>query len=147
LIGGLIVLAIASTIFFSEEGKGRPVDCEIDRGPCEKAVGATGMTAVLDIAPKPVETMKKLFFRIELKKGTVPVTDGDIILDLSMPGMYMAENRVKLMHKGEGKYEGEGVIVRCPGGGRIWKAEVLLRRPAPHSNTRGAIFVFRVEKS
>jgi hypothetical protein len=128
LFSALIALAVASIIFLSEAGRESLVDCEISRGPCTRAVAETGLTAVLEIAPKPVKEMKGLFFRIELKEGQIPVTDGDVVLSLSMPGMRMPENRVKLRHKGEGRYEGEGVIVKCPRGGRLWRAEAQITR-------------------
>jgi hypothetical protein len=146
-IASLAFFAVASIILLSEEGRSKPVDCEIDRGPCAKAFGKTGAVAIFEIVPRPVETMKNLLFRVELKGGQIPVTDGDMVVSLSMPGMYMSENRIKLTHVGEDKYEGEGVIVRCPSGRNLWRAEVIMRRPAPHSDMQETSFVFRVDKS
>ena len=60
--------------------------------------------------------MKNLVFRIDLKRGALPVTDGEVSLGLSMPGMTMAPNTVTLAHRGGGMYEGRGVIVKCPSG-------------------------------
>ena len=38
--------------------------------------------------------------------------------------MYMGENRVRLAALGGGRYQGRGVLVRCPSGRRGWVAEV-----------------------
>ena len=146
----LILIAFSAIFFFSDKtedtGLEELIDCEINRGPCTRNVGRTGMTAALDIEPKPVSPMTRLLFRIDLKRNGLPVTDRDIALNLSMPGMYMAQNRVKLVHRGEGRYEGEGTIVRCPSGKKIWKAEVLLERPAAgEGGPPSAAYLFRVE--
>ncbi len=94
----------------------RLIDCRIDDGPCRKAVEGTDLTATFDVSPRPVRPMKNLLFRLDLRGDDAPVTNGKAVLTLSMPGMYMARNDVMLEHKGEGIYEGEGVIVKCPSG-------------------------------
>jgi len=149
LIPALVLLIVVSAFLFSaceygaDEGA---ADCNMDNGPCAGAVGETGMTAVLDITPRPVRTMRRLSFRINLKEGTTPVTDEDVTVELSMPGMYMPENRVRLIHTGEGGYEGEGVIVRCPAGKRLRKTRAVLGRASADSGTpQAASFIFRVE--
>ncbi|MFZ3253376.1 MAG: hypothetical protein WA133_03725 [Syntrophales bacterium] len=103
------------------------VDCQIDSGACSRSLGKTGITATLDIFPKPVVAMQKLSFRLDLEKGPAPLTDGEVSLSLAMPGMYMAENVVKLNHKGRGRYEGEGVLVKCPSGNKVWRVEARIR--------------------
>ena len=103
------------------------IDCAIDRGPCSTHLAETGITVTLDITPRPAEAMKNLVFRIYLKKGALPVTDGEVSLGLSMPGMTMAPNIVALAHRGGGMYEGRGVIVKCPSGD-VWQAEARIRR-------------------
>jgi hypothetical protein len=33
---------------------------------------------------------------------------------------------VRLLHEGEGRHRGRGVIVRCPSGQTLWKASVVV---------------------
>ncbi|TAN40247.1 MAG: hypothetical protein EPN25_08370 [Nitrospirae bacterium] len=116
-----------------------PVDCRIDDGPCSKVLGDQKLQVVLDIGPKPVRTMKRLSFRIALQDSASAAANSDVkantdattdvFVDLSMPGMTMAENRVSLRRDAAGLYTGEGVIVRCTSGKKVWKAEVSVRRP------------------
>jgi len=101
-------------------------DCRIDKGPCAMTIMPGGVTAVFDISPKPVKMMSGLFFDLSLHKGDRPLTDVDVILYLTMPGMYMGEHRVVMSHKGGGRYEGSSVIPRCPSGKRIWKAAFIV---------------------
>ncbi len=122
------------------------IDCAIDRGSCSTHLAETGVTVTLDITPRPAATMKNLVFRIGLKKDAVPVTDGDVSLDLSMPGMTMAPNIVTLTHQGGGMYEGRGVIVKCPSGDRVWQADARIRRLSVQgAQPHRARFTFRVK--
>ncbi len=90
--------------------------------------------------------MRDLVFRIDLKQGALPVTDGEVHLDLSMPGMTMAPNVVLLAHRGGGTYEGRGVIVKCPSGDRVWQAEARIRRlPSQGVKPHRVRFTFRVK--
>ncbi len=99
------------------------VDCEIDAGPC---VGTDGDLRVdFSAAPRPVRTMAELTFRVEAELGGRPISDDAVGVDLSMPGMVMGLNRIILDPVGDGRYEGSGVIVRCPSGGRNWRATVF----------------------
>ncbi|NTU41837.1 MAG: hypothetical protein HGA78_02040 [Nitrospirales bacterium] len=88
-------------------------DCEIGNGACMKEV--KGKQVILDIRPKPVEAMKDLTFRVETESGA-----DEIHADLTMPGMYMGENRLRLK-KMDGGYEARGVLPRCPSGKRLWQ--------------------------
>ncbi len=124
-------------------GTDRTIDCVIDNGPCSKQLADAGITATFGITPTPVEEMKNLVFRVDLKAGAVPVTDGEVSLDLSMPGMTMARNFIRLAHRGGGKYEGSGVIVKCPTGSGVWQAEVRIRRPSPRGQPHRVRFTFR----
>lgn len=99
------------------------VDCEIDAGTC---VGTDGDLRVsFSAAPRPVRTMAELSFTVEAELGGEPISDAAVAVDLSMPGMVMALNRIILERVDEGLYEGSGVIVRCPSGGRGWKATIF----------------------
>lgn len=106
------------------------VDCDIDRGPCEKA-GPGDLRIELEIGPRPVRAMADLQFTIRAWRGAEPLAGqiGQVLLQ--MPGMYMGENRVALTAQGGGSYQGKGLLVRCPTGKRVWSAEVMLRPHQP----------------
>ena len=124
----------------------RSVDCRIDDGPCRKTIEGTDLTVTFDVSPKPVRPMKDLLFRIDLRGGDAPVTNGKVVLTLSMPGMYMAHNDVMLEHRGEGIYEGGGVIVKCPSGLKLWKAEISLETPSYNGGRRlGTEYTFSAD--
>jgi len=87
-----------------------------------------GMQVVLDITPRPVTAMKDLEFVVTLNVGGKPVSGATLLLDLSMPGMFMGNNQPKLTEEQGGRYRGRGVIPRCPTGLKIWKALVAIAR-------------------
>ena len=94
----------------------------INNGPCVSELG--DIRASLDITPRPVLAMRELAFRILLEGASE--LPPQLVLDLSMPGMFMGENRITLAHSGGGVYEGQGVIPRCPSGKRLWAARLQL---------------------
>lgn len=118
-------------------------DVEIDSMPCLRNIGE-GLSASFDINPKPLKTMSEVFFVVVLKKGETPLTGAAVTLDLSMPGMYMPANRINLSQKGEGTYEGKGVIVRCPSGQKVWRAEMVVE--FGDEKPVSAVYTFRVWK-
>jgi hypothetical protein len=121
-------------------------DCRMDKGPCVKRIMPGDITAAFDIQPKPVKMMSVLFFSLSLSKGDRPMTDGDVLLSLTMPGMYMGEHRIVMSHKGGGRYEGSSVIPRCPSGKRIWKAAfVITGTNTGSSGTVSAEYTFEVK--
>jgi hypothetical protein len=67
---------------------------------------------------------------VDVSRGGGPVEGAEVALELSMPGMYMGENRVALAPLGGGRYRGKAVLVRCASGRRDWVAEVAVRLPA-----------------
>jgi len=77
----------------------------------------------LDISPKPVTAMQDLTFTVTVSEGCSPVPT---MIDLSMPGMVMGENRVSLKKIGENTFRGTGIIVRCPSGRKTWQASILM---------------------
>ncbi|MCF8069271.1 MAG: hypothetical protein K9L30_11860 [Desulfobacterales bacterium] len=97
------------------------INCDIQNGSCTKK--AENLSVTLDIKPKPVKAMTDLIFTVTLTeeyKGEVPY------IDLGMPGMNMGQNQIQLNRLSGRKFEGKGVIVRCPSGKRIWKADVVI---------------------
>lgn len=118
------------------------IDCDIHAGSCFKAITEDSIIVEFNINPKPVRSMSNLVFSITLKEKDKPILDANVEIDLTMPGMFMAKNRVFLKHKGNGRYEGKGVIVRCLSGKRIWKADVIIGR---NEKTASVSYVFEVK--
>lgn len=106
-------------------------ECDIHQGPCTQVVQESEVT--LDIRPKPVKAMEDLIFTVTVL-GAEP--NSDPYVDLGMPGMNMGPNRVSLRRAGQGRYEGKGIIVRCPSGRRTWQAAVTV----PGTGTARFIF-------
>jgi YtkA-like len=126
----LAAVASAAVLFCGPErisaSQNTQPDCRIDTGACVRTSGA--LSVVLDIAPKPVQSMHELTFTVTVTEKDNPIRDASVIISLSMPGMFMGENVVRLKHRVEGVYEGKGVIVRCPSGKKIWQASVIIKR-------------------
>jgi hypothetical protein len=106
----------------------RQPDCRIDAGSCVKT--AEGLSVILDITPKPLKVMRDLTFLVTVTDRGKPVTDASVQIDLTMPGMFMGKNVVRLSHRADGVYEGKGVIIRCPSGEKIWQASVTIQQAA-----------------
>ncbi len=117
---GLLLSAFCPT---ASSGKGRlnPVACDVHAGPCSTILSGTKVS--LDIRPKPVKAMQDLTFTVTLAGEK---TVADPYVDLGMPGMNMGRNRVILKPVGESVFQGNGVIVRCPSGRRLWKARITI---------------------
>jgi hypothetical protein len=95
--------------------------CDVHGGPCSTRMGK--MKVRLNITPKPVKAMQELTFTLTLEGNGLAQTP---YIDLGMPGMDMGRNRVNLKPKGDGTYEGSGIIVRCPSGRKTWKAKITV---------------------
>ncbi|NTV20517.1 MAG: hypothetical protein HGA57_03900 [Chlorobium limicola] len=122
----LAILFLCSAWMFPAEQK---PDCDIHAGPCTKTAGNSAVT--LEISPRPVKHMEELLFSVTIKPcQSLPE---NLMLDLSMPGMEMGKNQVKLVKKSNCLYQGKGLIVKCMSGRKLWKATVLsekLNNPA-----------------
>lgn len=114
------------------------VDCRIDEGPCVGTV--EDLRVSFEITPRPVRTMTELVFKVEAVSEGRSLEDREIEVDLAMPGMVMAKNRIILSRRYGGFYEGQGVIVRCSSGGKDWKATVF-SSSIPHLT-----FAFKVDQ-
>ena len=106
-------------------------DCMMDAGPCTKTIDE--FTVAVDITPKPIMAMRRLRFRTTLSNKGTPITDASVSITLSMPGMFMGQNVIRLVPIHDGIYEGNGVIIRCPSGKKIWQALVNIRRAGRES--------------
>jgi hypothetical protein len=93
----------------------------IHDGPCAKQ--ANGRAVTLDITPRPVKAMQPLLFKVKVDPAdNLPAV---LVLDFTMPGMYMGKNQMKLARTATGVWEGRGVIVRCMSGKKLWQIMVL----------------------
>ena len=125
LLGCLLVLTLIGSGFGGKDAAvaAEPaealVDCNIQSGGCTKALGARQIT--LDIQPKPVKALALLKFSVTVSGEAVPQAP---LIDLDMPEMPMGPNIVKLRRTRDRVFEGEGFIVKCPSGSRVWRATV-----------------------
>ncbi|MGE5808831.1 MAG: FixH family protein [Nitrospirota bacterium] len=115
--------------------------CNVQAGPCRGQTG-DGLSIEFDIEPKPVTAMSDLSFAVALTRRGTPAADvSSVMLDLSMPGMFMGKNQPSMKSAGAGRYEGKGVITRCASGKKTWQAEVTVKRP---KRTDVVDFIFEV---
>lgn len=105
--------------------------CDIHQTPCTKNLAAGAVT--LEINPRPIKAMTDLTFTATFTGVNVATPP---YIDLGMPGMNMGPNQVKLKSTAENRYEGTGIIVRCPSGRRTWKAALTV----PDAGTAEFIF-------
>jgi hypothetical protein len=136
LLAGIVGIGVPPA-FAAENG----ATCDIQSGSCLKETG-DGMTVEFDIRPKPVVALSDLTFIVNLTRGGMTVTDASVVLDLSMPGMFMGKNQPILKHATNGRYVGKGTITRCPSGKKMWQAEVTVKQA---SKTTIVDFVFEVK--
>lgn len=116
------LLLLSGTNLTAEESLApHDAHCDIHKEPCRMEIGDCIVT--LDIAPKPVKAMEELAFTVTVGQSC---SEEVPLIDLSMPGMVMGENKVILKKTDEGTFQGTGVIVRCPSGKRTWKATVII---------------------
>jgi nitrogen fixation protein FixH len=106
---------------------GEGVHCDVGLKACAAASG--DVRIVLELAPHPPVALRELDAAVQITRGEVPVAGAQVAVLLSMPGMYMGENKVALHPAGEGRYTGEGALVRCASGRRDWVAEVVAVLP------------------
>jgi hypothetical protein len=100
--------------------------CDAGTSPCARALPGGG-EVTLELAPRPLATMKELAVRVDLGGGAAEGTD--VSVSFSMPRMNMGQNRSRLARTAPGRYEGKAVLVRCPSGSREWSAEVQVTSP------------------
>lgn len=100
------------------------INCDLHTQACTRPLAA-GVAVTLEVTPKPVKAMQDLSFKVTLS-GKQSTSPKDLYIDLVMPGMKMGPNRVRLNAAGNNTYTGQGVIVRCPSGRRIWQATVIV---------------------
>lgn len=79
---------------------------------------------MLDIEPKPPQSFKETKFIVTIT-GSDKIPD-ELLLDLTMPGMFMGKNQVVLKKTDKNKYSGKGIIPRCPSGKTLWQADIFI---------------------
>jgi len=123
-------------------------DCDIDAGPCTKTItDKSPVQVTLEISPRPLSSMKRLLFRVKAVEKNAAIRDAEVFIDLTMPGMSMMENRIQLRQGEDGSYVGEGVVVKCSSGRKVWKADISISRAG--AGARGSMstsFQFRVSR-
>jgi hypothetical protein len=122
VLAAACLLMTASAPAFGQERTGSIVNCDIQKGPCEKIVDGTRIS--LEVTPRPVRAMRDLTFKVTVSDfGRLSASP---YIDLNMPAMDMGPNRVILKDLGQGVFEGGGVIVRCRSGRKTWRARITL---------------------
>jgi hypothetical protein len=100
------------------------INCDLHSHACTQTL-AGGIAVTLEVTPKPIKAMQDLSFKVTLA-GKQSATPKAPYIDLGMPGMKMGPNRVQLKSAADNAYTGQGVIVRCPSGRKIWRATVII---------------------
>ena len=114
---------------------GEGVHCDAGLRAC--AADAGGLRVVLELSPRPPVPLKSLEAGVQLSRDGKPVPGAEVTVEISMPGMFMGDNRIPLRASGEGRYAGTGALLRCTSGRRDWLAEVVVRAPgAPEARAR-----------
>ena len=93
----------------------------------------------LDIEPKPVPLMKTIRFRVTIEDPSLPFVEATLFAT----NMNMGLHTFKLLSKGNGLYEGEGMLPTCIVGNMIWQTNIVLNKPA---KSIGATFFFQTGK-
>ena len=116
LLGTLVLLSGRMPVpFFSDSRPALSVK--------ENAVSIPNDRVRLTVTPQPVRAMKPLLFHVNLHNYGEPQS---VMVDLSMPNMYMGINQVTLKKSSPGVYEGMGIIPICPTGLKQWQASVII---------------------
>jgi nitrogen fixation protein FixH len=106
---------------------GEGIHCDVGERSC--AADAGDVRVVLDLSPRPPVPLRDLEAAVRLTRGGAPVMGASVELLLSMPGMYMGDNRIALAPDAGGRYAGKGPLLRCASGRRVWTAELVARLP------------------
>jgi hypothetical protein len=117
------ILCFTPKMVHADNGYRKLINCDLHDDACTHRIHGTDV--ILAVTPRPVQAMKDLVFTVTLPESLESLKSPPVI-DLSMPGMDMGPNRVRMISVGKNKYEGKGVIVKCPSGHRVWKATVTV---------------------
>ncbi len=107
--------------------RARREGCDVGSGACSEERGAAVVR--LELSPRPLRPLHEIDAAVALSSGGAPVDGAAVSVGLSMPGMYMGDNRASLAPVGNGRYGGKVVLLRCASGRRDWVADVVARLP------------------
>lgn len=113
-------------------------ECNPNTEHCEATLTDTSLLT-LDIEPKPIPLMKTITFRVTLENTTLPFIEATLFAT----NMNMGLHTFKLFSKGNGLYEGEGMLPTCIVGNMIWQTNIVINKP---TQSIGATFFFQTSK-
>ncbi len=114
---------------------GEGAHCDAGMRPCAGSAGP--VRVVLELSPRPPVPLKAIEATVRVLQDGAPLAGAEVAVELSMPGMFMGENRIAMKSGADGRYTGQGALLRCTSGRRDWLAEVVVRRPgAPETRVR-----------
>ncbi|MCS7204654.1 MAG: hypothetical protein NZ853_03055 [Leptospiraceae bacterium] len=105
--------------------------CDVHKEICHFTIQdekkQTFIEGKLNLSPKPVYTMKEIQFQLEFTKSNIH--QPEILLDLTMPAMYMGENKVIMKKVSDNLFEGKGIFPECTSDDRRWNIKILMKTP------------------
>ncbi|MDD2383858.1 MAG: hypothetical protein PHN18_06665 [Sulfurospirillaceae bacterium] len=113
-------------------------ECNLNTEHCEVAL-IDNSSLRLDIEPKPIPLMKSITFRVQIEDASLPFIEATLFAT----NMNMGLHTFKLFSKGDGLYEGEGMLPTCIVGNMIWQTNIVLNKP---TQSIGATFFFQTGK-
>lgn len=113
-------------------------ECNLNVSECSARL-TNDLQVRFDISPKPIPLMEALKFRASVEKIDLPFIE----LKLFSTNMNMGFHSFKLYAKGEGVYEGEGMLPTCIIGNMIWQANLIINTS---SQSIGTTFYFQTSK-
>ncbi|MDD3344314.1 MAG: hypothetical protein PHR87_12155 [Sulfurospirillaceae bacterium] len=113
-------------------------ECNLNVERCETALSDRSHLT-LEIEPKPVPLMKPITFKVTIEDASLSFIEATLFAT----NMNMGLHTFKLFNKGNGLYEGEGMLPTCIVGNMIWQTNIVLNKP---SQSIGATFFFQTGK-
>ncbi|MCS7149612.1 MAG: hypothetical protein N2Z40_03230 [Caldimicrobium sp.] len=96
----------------------KETECDLQKSACEVFFGKHKI--IFDLKPKPVRAMQELTIEIQIDP---PLQAEELLVDFTMPEMYMGENKAKVKKILAAQYEGKIILPRCKK--TLWQAEVI----------------------
>ena len=102
--------------------------CDVHSTVCEFSIKEGGeiiAQGILNLHPKPVYAMKPIEFDLTLT--TSKLQNPEILLNLTMPAMYMGINKVFLKKVSKNVYKGNGMFAECVTEDRRWNIKIVFK--------------------
>jgi hypothetical protein len=111
----------------SPDGEKLPLDAsaanELPEGTVVQKV--SGLNVALTLNPYPPVSMQPASFEVVLTdENGQPVSDAQVTLNLTMPSMWMPENKPEAAYVADGRYQADGRFTMRGG----WRIEVIITR-------------------